>query len=99
MVQNLNPIHESRIPEGVKLPQNQNPKGPAFAEVLKESLDQVNALQAQKTEKIEDLVTGKANSIEEVMIAVEEANLAFEMTMQVRNKLVEAYNELLRMQV
>jgi flagellar hook-basal body complex protein FliE len=99
MVQNLNPIHESPIQHGVKLPANRKPDGPAFAEVLKESLDQVNALQARKTEKIEDLVTGKANSIEEVMIAVEEANLAFEMTMQVRNKLVEAYNELLRMQV
>jgi flagellar hook-basal body complex protein FliE len=99
MVRNLNPIHESQVQHGVKLPANGKPKGPAFAEVLKESLDQVNALQARKTEKIEDLVTGKANSIEEVMIAVEEANMAFEMTMQVRNKLVEAYNELLRMQV
>jgi len=99
MVREISPLQDPRGQHGVKLPANQKAEGPSFGEVLKESLDQVNALQARKTEKIEDLVTGKAGSIEEVMIAVEEANLAFEMTMQVRNKLVEAYNELLRMQV
>lgn len=99
MVREISPLQGPLLPRTGELPGEKTPQGPSFAEVLKESLEQVNALQARKTEKIQDLVTGKANSVEEVMIAVEEANLAFEFTMQVRNKLVEAYNELLRMQV
>jgi flagellar hook-basal body complex protein FliE len=99
MVREISPLQGPHLQRGAELPGAGKPQGPSFADVLKESLEQVNALQAQKTEKIQDLVTGKANSVEEVMVAVEEANLAFEFTMQVRNKLVEAYNELLRMQV
>ena len=96
------PIHFPEItPVGppTSSPAKQPVKGPSFAKVLKESIDQVNDLQAKKTQKIEELVTGKNTTIEEVMIAVEEANVAFEFTMQVRNKLIDAYREMLRMQV
>ena len=99
MVREPSPLYGPHLQRGTELRTPQKIEGPSFAAVLKESLQQVNELQGDKAEKIQELVTGKANSIEEVMVAVEEANLAFEFTMQVRNKLVEAYNELLRMQV
>jgi len=99
MVRPIHGLEGPHVQRSAEIAAQPKPQGPSFAAVLKESLEQVNALQARKTEKIEELVTGKAGSVEEVMIAVEEANLAFEFTMQVRNKLVEAYNELLRMQV
>jgi len=99
MVQQIHSLQGPHLPRSPEIQSEKQPQGPSFAEVLKDSLEQVNALQARKNEKIEDLVTGKETSVEEVMVAVEEANLAFEFTMQVRNKLVEAYNELLRMQV
>ena len=73
--------------------------GKSFSETLTESLSEVNSLQNQADHAIEDLVAGKSQSIHETMIAVNKADLAFRMTMQVRNKIVEAYQEVLRMQV
>ena len=79
--------------------QNQVVGGKPFSETLAESLNQVNSLQHKADDAIENFVVGKSHSIHEPMIAVNKADLAFRMTMQVRNKIVEAYKEVLRMQV
>ena len=71
----------------------------SFSETMAESLSKVNSLQQDADEAIEDFVAGKSQNIHETMIAVNKADLAFRMTMQVRNKIVEAYQEVLRMQV
>tara|TARA_B100000686_G_scaffold349174_1_gene441920 strand:+ start:700 stop:1008 length:309 start_codon:yes stop_codon:yes gene_type:complete len=73
--------------------------GKTFSETLEESLNQVNVLQNDADSAIEDLSTGKSHSIHETMISVNKADIAFRMTMQVRNKIVEAYQEVLRLQV
>ena len=73
--------------------------GPSFAENLAESLDKVNNLQKEADKAIEDFATGETRNIHETMIAVNKADLAFRLTMQVRNKIVEAYQEVMRMQV
>ncbi len=73
--------------------------GKTFAESLTESISKVNELQKDADNAIQDLVTGKSENIHETMIAVNKADLAFRMTMQVKNKIVEAYQEVLRMQV
>lgn len=74
-------------------------KGPSFEEVLKQSLQEVNDLQHDADEKIKGLYTGEIKDLHQVMVAVEDADVAFRLTMQIRNKLVEAYQELMRMQV
>ena len=74
-------------------------EGKPFSETLSESLNRVNQLQNQADEAIEDFVAGKSQSIHDTMIAVGKADMAFRMTMQVRNKIVDAYKEVLRMQV
>ena len=48
---------------------------------------------------IQDFVTGDTRNIHETMLAVGKADLAFRLTMQVRNKMVEAYQEVMRLQV
>ncbi|PIQ97335.1 MAG: flagellar hook-basal body complex protein FliE [Nitrospinae bacterium CG11_big_fil_rev_8_21_14_0_20_56_8] len=73
--------------------------GPSFAENLAESLKKVNDLQKQADVAIEEFAAGKTNNIHETMLAVSKADLAFRLTMQVRNKIVEAYQEVMRMQV
>ncbi len=73
--------------------------GPAFHDVLKRSLNEVINLQTTAGKKTEDLVTGDIEDIHEVMIAVEEAGIAFQLTMQVRNQIMRAYQELMRMQI
>ncbi len=73
--------------------------GPSFGDVLKQSLDEVMNLQKTAGQKTQDLVTGDIQDIHEVMIAVEEASVAFQLTMQVRNQILRAYRELTRMQI
>lgn len=74
-------------------------EGKSFADVLSQSLAKVNALQKDADNAIENLVSGKTRNIHETMLAVGKADMAFRMTMQVRNKIVEAYQEVLRIQV
>ena len=73
--------------------------GPSVSQLLKESLNDVNKLQFEADKSVEDLVVGKSKNIHETMIALNKADIAFRMTLQVRNKLVEAYQEIIRMQV
>ena len=74
-------------------------EGVSFADTLTESLDKVNDLQKEADKAIEDFATGQTRNIHETMIAVNKADLAFRLTMQVRNKIVEAYQEVMRTQV
>ena len=73
--------------------------GPSFADTLAQSLDKVNTLQKEADVAIQDFATGDTRNIHETMIAVSKADVAFRLTMQVRNKMVEAYQEVMRLQV
>jgi len=73
--------------------------GGGFGQVLKDSLDEVNRLQQQADVAISALATGKDVSLHETMIAMEQADVSFRLMMEVRNKIVEAYQEILRIQV
>jgi flagellar hook-basal body complex protein FliE len=74
-------------------------KESGFADVLKESIEKVNSIQSEADQAIKGLSTGQVNNIHETMIAIEKANLSFNMMVQVRNKLVSAYEEIMRTQV
>lgn len=71
-----------------------NPGGPSFKEALKKNLQEVNKLQQDATTAIEDLTTGKRTDLEGVMIAVEKADTAFRAVQAVRNKVIQAYEEI-----
>jgi flagellar hook-basal body complex protein FliE len=74
--------------------------GPSFQEVLADTLNRVDTLQARAADAMrESFNPADPKAIHEVMLAVEEANIAFQFTMEVRNRLMEAYNEVMRMQV
>lgn len=74
-------------------------EGPGFKEALKQYVDQVNELQQQADTAVVDLATGKMENMHQVVAAVTEADLSFRLMMQVRNKLLDAYREIMRMQV
>ena len=73
--------------------------GGSFADALQKSLGEVNSMQQQADAAITALATGEKVSLHETMIAMEQADVSFRLMMQVRNKIVEAYQEILRMQV
>ena len=64
-----------------------------------ELVGKVNDLQTQADSKIKNMMTGESRELHEVMIAVEKAGISFQFLTQVRNKAVEAYQEIMRMQV
>lgn len=70
--------------------------GASFAGALADSLKEVNQYQLDADKAIEDLVTGESKNIHETMIALSKAEIAFKLTMQVRNKVIEAYQEVMR---
>lgn len=68
-----------------------------FAATLKDSLKNVNQLQKESVGMIESFATGERQNVHELMIALQKSSLAMSMTSAVRNKLMEAYKEVLRM--
>ena len=70
-----------------------------FADVLKNSLDKVNAEQKAAHGLAQSFEAGETTNIEEVMISLQKASLSFQEMVQVRNKLVAAYNEIMSMTV
>jgi len=71
----------------------------SFQKILTGLIDKVSQLEKDADESIKQLITGKVENIHQVMIAVEEASVAFQLMMEIRNKLVEAYKEIMRMQM
>ena len=72
---------------------------PGFAEHLKASFDNTNQMQFSAHTAMEELASGKNGNIHETLLAINKAETSFKMIMQVRNKVVNAYQEILRMQV
>lgn len=70
-----------------------------FSELVKDFAKDVNDLQFQAGHAIDMLVTGQAADIHQVMVAVEEAGIARDLLLEIRNKVLEGYQELMRMQV
>ena len=77
----------------------QQSQSSSFGNVLQQSVDQVNRLQLEADAKINDLVTGKQTDIQQTMIALEKASVSFELLMQIRNKVISAYENLMRTQI
>jgi flagellar hook-basal body complex protein FliE len=76
-----------------------SPDGPGFKDVLMEEIEQVNKLQQDAQTAIEDLQTGKRDDADAVMMAKVQADTAFKMLLQVRNKLMDAYEEVKQIRV
>jgi flagellar hook-basal body complex protein FliE len=71
----------------------------SFGEMLKSHLAEVNHLQTSADVAARNLASGQDKDVHNTMIAMEKASVALQMTMQVRNKVLEAYQEIMRMQV
>jgi flagellar hook-basal body complex protein FliE len=74
-------------------------EGKDFKDLLMESIDEVNRLQSEADQARMNLVTGKTENVAEVFTAVKKAELAFQTLMQIRNKLLDAYDEIKQMRV
>lgn len=80
--------------EGLGSLPHQSQETPSFKEFLLDSINHVNAMQNDADKAVEQLATGGDVNAAEVLTAVQKADLSFRMMMQIRNKLVQAYQEI-----
>jgi flagellar hook-basal body complex protein FliE len=73
--------------------------GPGFAETLKQVVADVNRAQQTAETSAREFATGRTTDVAATMIAVERANVTFQLMLQIRNRLLEAYQEIQRVQV
>ena len=77
----------------------ERPSSDAFGSLLNKLVQDVNAKQVDAHNAVASLQSGGNVSLHQAVIAMEEANISFQLMVEVRNKLLEAYQELMRMQV
>lgn len=78
---------------------NQNKSISTFSDFLKAALDNVNNLQLKSQADDQKLVTGEIDDINQVMIDATKADIALQLTIQLKNKILDAYQEIMRMPV
>ncbi len=95
-VESLKPLTgiEPQKPDGDK-----KAEGSAFGAVLKDAIKDINSLQNDADKAIANVQLEDAGSVHDAMIALEKAGISFQVMMQVRNKILDAYQEVMRMQV
>lgn len=75
-----------------------SPSEPGFRDVLHSAIDDIQQLEGQAQAKVAGVLEGNGADVHSALIAVEKADLSFQLMMQVRNKIVSAYEEISRMQ-
>jgi len=88
----------AKAAQGARGPQTGD-GGPSFMDALREQVAQVNSLQKDAKEAMEDLMAGRREDVEGVMIATQKADTAFRMLLQVRNKVLDAYEEIKQVRI
>jgi flagellar hook-basal body complex protein FliE len=83
----------------IKLPAGDVEGGQSFGQIFKDMLSETNQLQSDAADIAQKFALGQIEDVHDVMIAAEKAGVAFELVMEIRNKLVDAYQEMMRMQV
>ena len=73
--------------------------GKTFGEFLQDSIGKVNALQQEANVSMEKLASGESQNLHETLLAVEKADIAFRTMNQVRTKVIDAYKEIMKMQI
>lgn len=80
-------------------PGQTDPSSKSFADTLKDAVGQVNTLQKDSDKQMQALATGQTSDVPQVMMAAEKADIALRMMVQVRNKIIQAYEDVMKMQV
>ena len=94
----ITPIAAPTLPGSIQ-PAGQSSSGGAFQDIFAGAIGKVESMQQSATAQVEQFLSGEGEDLHTVALATQEADLAFEMFQQVRNKVVSAYQEIMKMQV
>ncbi|SRR5579875_324586 len=95
----VSPITVPAMVELPSLPQAGTPAGPGFQHAFQTAIAQVENTRAVANDAIQRFVSGEDQELHSTILATQNAELQFEMLMQVRNKVVSAYEEIMKMQL
>ena len=98
-ISGIGPVREGEGLEKIKHAAGPAAGTPSFKETLGSFLNDVNGLQKKADESIRKMAAGEINDVHQVMSSVEEANVAFNMMMEIRNKVMDAYQEVMRIRL
>lgn len=93
----IDPVAYLPPSRGIDLAPSAAPAGAGFGPWLSQALEQVSTQLAQADQATQLLASGQAQSLHQVMIALEQARLGVQLVTQVRNRLLDAYQEVVRM--
>jgi len=98
---NISPIQPSSIqPIGpIEIGGSAQAGGSDFKNVLQGAIDQVEGASSNANQSVQNFLSGDGEDLHSTVLAVQRASLEFDMLMQVRNKVVSAYQEIMRMQM
>ncbi len=99
LMQSVGPAEISPAPSGGAARAGAPTEGPSFADTLKTSIDEINTLHLEADKQIEELATGNNTDIQGTILALQKADISFRLMMEVRNKIIAAYQEVMRTQV
>lgn len=99
MSMNVGKIAQIPVLNDIKATSGVKTGNTSFSDVINDALNKVNDLQIESSKKTEELITGASDDIHSAMIAGSKAELALQMTLQVRNKVMDAYKEIMNMQM
>ena len=95
-IEHINHLPIDNNADAVKKPGGKT-DGPGFGDMLKDYINDVNSMQNEMDHSISKMATGEVKDLHQVMLAVEKADLSFRLMMEVRNKLIKAYEEVMKM--
>jgi len=94
----LGGIQGAQMPQPASTGHGGNNSGGNFGDVLKGAVDSVNRANDSASAQVMNLLQGNGGDLNSVMVAVEKADVSFQLMMQVRNKIVSAYQDIEKMQ-
>jgi len=97
MALTINPITDIRLAEAIQAPGKTGAAG--FREAFEGAVAHAEASRSEATKSVESLISGETGELHSVALAAQRAELEFELFLQVKNKVVQAYQEIMRMQL
>lgn len=96
---NLNTLQTIQPKTFEQIRQNQSTESAGFSDTLKTAINDLNDVQVQSDIKTEMLVNGQIDDLHDVMITAQKASVSLNLAVQMQSKAIDAYNEMMRMQI
>jgi flagellar hook-basal body complex protein FliE len=96
---NISSVAPISLPQSISVTPPSSTGGTEFRDLLSTAIHQVESARTNATQSVQQFLTGEGEDLHSTVLSVQRADLEFEMMMQIRNKVVGAYQEVMRMQI